>query len=135
VGYEAQRIANFGWCGGGASVAWNSLLAPIKAIAADVKPVRIKTIENFTILIPATPTEVQAGVMSRVGVTRVVTESGVRGYSFGGSGGAGGCGGGLDGAMDYGAGRPAHRVWRLSLPPDADAGVAPRELPRTRLGQ
>jgi hypothetical protein len=25
----------------GASVAWNSLLAPIKAIAADVKPVRI----------------------------------------------------------------------------------------------
>ncbi len=79
----------------GASVAWNSLLAPIKAIAADVRPVRIKTIENFTIQIPATPTEVQAGVMSRVGVTRVVTESGVRGYSFGGAGGAGGRGGGL----------------------------------------
>lgn len=77
----------------GAAVAWNSLLAPIKAMAADVKPVRIKTIENFTIQIPATPTEVQAGVMSRMGVTRVVTESGVRGYTFGGGGGGGGRGG------------------------------------------
>jgi hypothetical protein len=76
-----------------AGVAWNSLLAPIKAIAADVKPVHIKAIENFTIQLPATPTEVQAGVMSRVGVTRVVTESGVRGYSFSGVGGRGGPGG------------------------------------------
>jgi hypothetical protein len=66
------------------TAAWGSLLAPVKALAAEVKPVRIKTIENFTIQIPASQTEVQAGVMSRVGVTRVVTESGVRGYSFGG---------------------------------------------------
>lgn len=74
---------------GGAAVTWNSLLAPIKAIAADVRPVHIKIIGNFTIQIPATPTEIQAGVMSRMGVTRVETESGVRGYSFAGGGGAG----------------------------------------------
>jgi L-alanine-DL-glutamate epimerase-like enolase superfamily enzyme len=70
-----------------ARVAWNSLLTPIKSMAADVKSVRIKIIENFTIQIPTTPAEIQAGVMSRMGVTRVVTESGVRGYSFGGGGG------------------------------------------------
>src|SRR5579862_2961245 len=56
-------------------------------MAAEVKPVRIKTIENFTIQIPATPAELQAGVMRRMGVTCVTTESGVRGYSFGGAGG------------------------------------------------
>jgi D-galactarolactone cycloisomerase len=77
-----------------AGVAWNSLLAPVKAFAKDVQPVRIKAIENFIIQIPATSTEVQAGVMSRMGVTRVVTESGVRGYSFSGAGYRGGRGGG-----------------------------------------
>ena len=30
------------------------------------KPVRIKNIENFTIQMPATPTEVEAGVMNRL---------------------------------------------------------------------
>lgn len=75
-----------------AGVAWSSLLAPIKAIAAAVKPVRIKTIDRFTIEIPATAAEVQAGVMSRMGVTRVVTESGARGYSFTGAGRRGGGG-------------------------------------------
>lgn len=76
-----------------AGATWDALLAPIKAIAADVKPVRIKTIETFTIQIPASTTEVEAGVMSRIGVTRVTTESGVRGYSFSGGGGGGGRGG------------------------------------------
>jgi L-alanine-DL-glutamate epimerase-like enolase superfamily enzyme len=78
-------------------VAWNSLLAPVKALAAEAKPVRIKTIENFMIQIPVAPTEMQAGVMSRMAVTRVVTESGVHGYSFTGGGGGGrgrGAGGG-----------------------------------------
>ena len=58
------------------------MLAPVKAIAADVKPVRIRTVENFTIQIPAAPTEMEAGFVNRLGVMRVVTESGVRGYSF-----------------------------------------------------
>ena len=104
----------------GASVAWNSLLAPINAIAADVKPVRIKIIEDFTIQIPATPTEVQAGVMSRVSVTRVVTESGVRGYSFSGVGGGGRGGGrGAAGATPSGAGASgaAARVGAPGGPP------------------
>src|SRR5438309_10567933 len=74
----------------GAGVALDPLLAPVKVLAAEAKPIRMKEIEAFTIEMPATPTEVEAGVMNRVAVTRVVTESGVRGYSFGGPGGLGG---------------------------------------------
>jgi L-alanine-DL-glutamate epimerase-like enolase superfamily enzyme len=74
----------------GASVAAKQLLEPVKALAAQVKPIRIKDVETFNIEIPATATEIEAGVMSRIAVTRVVTESGVRGYSFGGAGGGGG---------------------------------------------
>ena len=70
------------------SIALSSLLGPVKALAADVKPIRIKNIENFLIEIPATEIEVRAGVANRMGVTRVETESGVRGYSFGGRNGA-----------------------------------------------
>ena len=100
-----------------AGVAWNSLLAPIKAIAADVKPVHIKAIENFTIQLPATPTEVQAGVMSRVGVTRVVTESGVRGYSFSGVGSRGGAGGRAGVGTTPNSGGAAARVGGPGGPP------------------
>jgi L-alanine-DL-glutamate epimerase-like enolase superfamily enzyme len=71
----------------GAGMAANQLFAPVKALAAVIKPIRIKNIETFNIEIPATPTEIEAGVMNRIAVTRVVTESGVRGYSFGGAGG------------------------------------------------
>src|SRR5262249_3374456 len=66
------------------------VLAPIKALGAEVKPVRIKNVETFNIEIPATPTEVEAGVNNRTAVVRVETESGVRGYSFGPAGGGGG---------------------------------------------
>src|SRR5947209_3032752 len=85
-----------------AGTALSGLLAPVKAIAADVKPVRIKNIETFAIEIPASPAEVEAGVMNRTAVVRVETESGVRGYSFGpagaGGGGRGGAAGGIGGA-------------------------------------
>jgi L-alanine-DL-glutamate epimerase-like enolase superfamily enzyme len=100
-----------------AGVVWNSLLAPVKAIAADVKPVRIKAIENFTIQIPATPAEVQAGVMSRIGVTRVVTESGVRGYSFTGAYGRGGGGGRGGAGATPSSGAAAARVGGPGGPP------------------
>ena len=89
----------------GAAVTWNSLLSPVKAIAADVKPVRIKEVENFAIVIPVSSTEAHAGVMSRIGVTRVTVESGVRGYSFGNFGG-----GGRGAAPAPSAGAPAVRV-------------------------
>jgi D-galactarolactone cycloisomerase len=82
------------------------LLAPVKAIAADVKPVRIRNVETFNIEIPATPTEVEAGVNNRTPVVRVETESGVRGYSFGA---AGGLGGGGRGSASGPAGFPAMR--------------------------
>src|SRR5262249_44317874 len=73
----------------GAGAAVNRLLDPVRAVAAAVKPVKIRNIETFNIEIPAAPAEVEAGVMSRINVTRVSTESGVRGYSFGGAGGGG----------------------------------------------
>ena len=72
-----------------AMLAAGSALAPVKTLAAAVQPIRIKNIETFNIEIPATPAEVEAGVTNRIAVTRVVTESGVRGYSFGGAGGRG----------------------------------------------
>ena len=64
----------------GAGLALNQVLAPVKALAADAKPIRIKAIETFNIEMPATQTEIDAGVMNRTAVTRVVTESGVKGY-------------------------------------------------------
>src|SRR4051794_1460067 len=66
----------------GAGAAVGNFLRPLKALAADVKPPRIKNIENFQIQLPATETEIEAGVTYRLGVTRVETESGVRGYNF-----------------------------------------------------
>jgi L-alanine-DL-glutamate epimerase-like enolase superfamily enzyme len=81
------------YAGLGASASVAGLLGPVKAIGADVKPIRIKNVESFNIEIPATPTEVEAGVMNRTAVVRVETESGVRGYSFGAAGGGGGRGG------------------------------------------
>jgi L-alanine-DL-glutamate epimerase-like enolase superfamily enzyme len=77
----------------GAGLALNQVLAPVNALAAEAKPVRIKAIETFNIEMPATPTEIDAGVINRTAITRVVTESGVKGYSFGGVGGGGGRGG------------------------------------------
>ena len=62
-----------------------TLLAPLKALAAEVKRVQIRNIDTFTVEIPVTPAEVKAGVSNRFIVTRVETESGVRGYSFTGA--------------------------------------------------
>src|ERR1700730_4187968 len=73
----------------GAGLALNQVLAPVKALAADAKPIRIKAVETFNIEMPATQTEIDAGVMNRAAITRVVTESGVKGYSFSGAGGGG----------------------------------------------
>ena len=104
-----------------AAVGWSDLLAPVKAVAAEVNPVRIKNIEAFTIELPAKPVEVEAGVMSRMGVTRVTTESGVRGYSFGngGGGGRGGRGGGGNanaGTVPGRIGTPAACLFRVRSP-------------------
>jgi L-alanine-DL-glutamate epimerase-like enolase superfamily enzyme len=71
----------------------DSLLAPVQALAAVAKPVRIKTIDTFDIVVPlegpaataaAAPGPFNAAT-NRLNVTRVETDSGVRGYSFGGS--------------------------------------------------
>src|SRR5262249_19550880 len=81
----------------GAALSLGQSLAPVKAIAAEAKPIRITGIETFNLELPATPTDVEAGVMNRIAVTRVVAESGVKGYSFGGPGGGGGGRGGAGG--------------------------------------
>src|ERR1700728_4816147 len=83
-----RELLASGGAAAGALATWSSLLGGVKALAAEVKTVRIKEIENFPIVIPASPAEVQAGVLSRLMVTRVTTESGVRGYAFGGGFGA-----------------------------------------------
>jgi D-galactarolactone cycloisomerase len=99
------------WLQSGGALAGAGLLAPVRAVAAEVKPVRIKEIEVFTIEIPTPPAEVKAGAMNRTGVVRVSTESGVRGYSFGSAGGAGIAG--LSSAA--GAGRAAFEKIRQTL--------------------
>ena len=47
-----------------AAAALDRLLAPVKAVAADAKPIRIKNVETFNIEIPATPAEIEAGTRS-----------------------------------------------------------------------
>jgi len=46
------------------------LLAPVKALAAAVQPIRIKNVETFNIEIPATATEIEAGVANRIPAAR-----------------------------------------------------------------
>jgi D-galactarolactone cycloisomerase len=76
--------------GVGVGAAAASLLAPIKAVAADVKRVLIRNIETFDIQMPqltnSPPVETfGGGQRGRINVVRVETDSGVRGYSFLGS--------------------------------------------------
>jgi L-alanine-DL-glutamate epimerase-like enolase superfamily enzyme len=118
----------------GAGATWNTLLAPVKAIAAEIKPIRIKNVEAFTIVIPATDSEVKAGVMNRIGVTRVVTESGVRGYNFsrifGGTGGAEAAGAGGTGAA---GGTPPGPFRNLSAA-DTAAGASFQQVRQALIG-
>lgn len=60
------------------------VLGPVRALAAAVKPVRIRDLDLFPIEIPVTKAESEAGVNHRYIVTRIVTDAGVNGYSFAG---------------------------------------------------
>lgn len=59
-------------------------MAPVRALAAAVKPVRITGVDIFPIRIPISREEESAGRMNRYVVCRVDTDAGVRGYSFAG---------------------------------------------------
>jgi D-galactarolactone cycloisomerase len=58
--------------------------APLRALAAAVKPVTVRGVDIFPIEIPVSPAEHDAGVDHRFTVVRVETDAGVRGYSFAG---------------------------------------------------
>jgi D-galactarolactone cycloisomerase len=56
----------------------------IQALNAAVKPVLITEVDLFEINIPISPAAVSAGQQNRYNVAKVVTDSGVTGYSFAG---------------------------------------------------
>ena len=60
------------------------LLAPLRRVAATVKPVRITAVDVFPIRIPIPKEDEAAGRMNRYVVCQVDTDAGVRGYSFAG---------------------------------------------------
>jgi L-alanine-DL-glutamate epimerase-like enolase superfamily enzyme len=61
-------------------------LAPLRAVAAAVKPVRIREVDMFNISLPVSKTEADAGVQFRYPVVKISTDGGVTGYSFAGHG-------------------------------------------------
>jgi len=74
----------------GAGAAAAHLLAPVKALAADVTRVLIRNIETFDIQMPQSTNAPRVeifggGPPGRINVVRVETDSGARGYSFLGS--------------------------------------------------
>ena len=60
------------------------LLAPVRRLAAAVKPVRITGVDVFPIQIPMPKEHENTGRMNRYGVCQVDTDAAVRGYSFAG---------------------------------------------------
>jgi L-alanine-DL-glutamate epimerase-like enolase superfamily enzyme len=66
------------------AVASAVVLEPVRALAAAVKPVRIRDVDLFPIDIPVSKAESEAGVNHRYIVSKVVTDAGVNGYSFAG---------------------------------------------------
>ena len=90
-----------------ASGVWRSKSSAHPGVGGRCQTDPHEAIEMFnTIEMPATQTEIEAGVMNRASVTRVVTESGVRGYSFTAAAG-GGRGGAAAAAGGRGAGAAA----------------------------
>ena len=59
-------------------------LAPIRALAAAVKPVKIRDVHVFGITLPVTSEERRANVYHHYLVVRIDTDAGIRGYSFAG---------------------------------------------------
>jgi D-galactarolactone cycloisomerase len=61
-------------------------MSPVERLAAAVKPVTIRDIDIFTINIPVPAAEAKAGVNHEFNVVKIVTDSGINGYSFAGPG-------------------------------------------------
>ena len=59
-------------------------LAPVRTLAAAVKPVTIRDVDIFPIEIPVTAAERDASYDHRFSVVKVETSAGTRGYSFAG---------------------------------------------------
>src|SRR5690242_316315 len=58
-------------------------LGSIHALARDIKPVRIRSVDVFRIEIPIPSDEVKRGLTNKYLVAEVETDAGVRGYAFG----------------------------------------------------
>ena len=65
--------------GGGLAALTGRLLEPVRAIAAEVKRVRITAVESFRVILPGDP---DPNVDRAYGVSRVHTDAGVTGTSF-----------------------------------------------------
>lgn len=66
-----------------AATATAALFEPIRALAEDVKPVRIQRINVFDIEIPTPREQVEMGTINHYTVARVETDAGVRGFYIG----------------------------------------------------
>lgn len=61
-----------------------AVLAPVQAVAAAAKPVRIRDVDLFNIEIPVSKEESASGVNHRYAVVKITTDAGVNGFSFAG---------------------------------------------------
>lgn len=66
------------------AAAWAAVLAPVRRLQAAVKPVRIRDVEIFTVDVPVSKAESEAGFNHGYSVVRITTDVGVNGISFAG---------------------------------------------------
>jgi L-alanine-DL-glutamate epimerase-like enolase superfamily enzyme len=69
---------------GGMMAAMAVTLTPLRLLAEAVKPIRIRDVDVFSIDVPVSPAERDAGFDHQFTVVRIETDVGVRGYSFAG---------------------------------------------------
>jgi L-alanine-DL-glutamate epimerase-like enolase superfamily enzyme len=78
-----QHVARRGFFGS-MMAASAAILTPVRVLAEAVKPITIRDVDLFSIDVPVSPAEHNAGFDHRFTVVRIETDAGVRGYSFAG---------------------------------------------------
>lgn len=77
------RISRRAFCGSVPAAASIALLGPLRGVAKNAGPVRIRAVDVFMIQIPTPRDELEGGVTNTYHVATVETDVGVRGYAFG----------------------------------------------------